>query len=191
MRMFKTRMPTHLSAWCAIFAAVVPVTFLLLSANQVFAGPQSAGTPGLLVTPSTVVLLVGESTSLSAIDETGRPVSNVHWSINPSIAGLNEENGDLLLEGKRSGHAVLTAVANNQTATAVVSILPGSKLPPATVRWSLEPMPGFETLLVMQAVSTSGGPAFYSIEWSSSTNAVVRALAESGQQMWMTHLASN
>lgn len=192
MRMPNTRMPTHSSAWRAIFAiAVSLVTVLLLSANRVFAGPQSGGAPGLLVTPSTLVLLVGENTSLSAVDETGRPVSNVHWSINPSIADLHEENGDVLVEGKQAGRAVLTATANKQTATAVVSVVSGNKLPPATVRWSLQPMPGFQTLLVMQAVPTGGGPAFYSIEWSKSSNAIVRALRESGQQMWMTHLSSS
>ena len=192
MRMPNTRIPTYSPFWRAISAIAVSLVFvLLLSTSRVFAGPQSGITPGLLITPSTVVLLVGENTSLSAVDETGRPLSNVHWSINPAIGELNEEHGDLLLEGKQSGDAVLTAVANNQTATAVVSIVSGNKLPPATVRWSLRPMPGFETLLVMQAVPTGGGPAFYSIEWSSSTNAIVRALGESGQQMWMTHLVSS
>jgi outer membrane protein assembly factor BamB len=192
MRMPNTRMPTYSPPWRATSAiAVFLVLVLLLSANRVFAGPQSGSTPGLLVTPSTVVLLVGENTSLSAVDETGRPASNVQWSISPSIADLHEENGDVLLEGKQSGRAVLTAAANNRTATAVVSVVSGNKLPPATVRWSLQPMPGFQTLLVMQAVPTEGGPSFYSIESSSSTNAIVRALGASGQQMWMTHLVSN
>jgi outer membrane protein assembly factor BamB len=192
MRMPNTRMPTHSSTRRATPAIAVSLVFvLLLSSNRVFAGPQAGAAPGLLVTPSTVVLLVGENTSLSAVDETGRPVSNVQWSISPSIADLSEENGDVLLEGKQSGRALLTATANNRTATAVVSIASGDKLPPATVRWSLQPMPGFQTLLVMQAVPTGGGPTFYSIEWSSSTNAIVRALGESGQQMWMTHLVSS
>jgi outer membrane protein assembly factor BamB len=192
MRMPNARMPTYSRPWRATSAiAVSLVLVLLLSANRVFAGPQSGGTSGLLVTPSTVVLLVGENTSLSAIDETGRPASNVQWSIGPSIALLHEKNGGVLLEGKQSGRAVLTATANNRTATAVVSVVSGNKLPPATVRWSLQPMPGFQTLLVMQAVPTGGGPAFYSIEWSSSTNAIVRALGESGRQMWMTHLVSS
>ena len=192
MRMPKTRMPTHSSAWRPIFAiAVALVTVLLLFANPIFAGPQSSGAPSLLVTPSTTVLLVGDSSALSAVDETGRPVSNVQWSITPSIADLHEENGDVYLLAKQAGRAVLTATANNQSATAVVSVVAGEKLTPATVRWSLQPMPGFQTLLVIQAVPTGGGPAFYSIEWSKSENAIVRALGESGQQMWMTHLASS
>ena len=93
--------------------------------------------------------------------------------------------------GKQVGHAVLTAVANNQSAIAEVSIVSGTKLPPATVRWCLQPMPGFQTLLLIQAVPTQAGPDLYSIEWSNSENAIVRALRGSGQQIWMTHLASN
>jgi hypothetical protein len=50
---------------------------------------------------------------------------------------------------------------------------------------------GFQTLLVIQAVPTGAGPAFYSIEWNGPTNVIVRALEESGQQMWMTHLVSS
>jgi outer membrane protein assembly factor BamB len=192
MRISSTKASTDLSAWRVIFALAISLaTILLLPASRVFAVPQSGDAPSLLVTPSTVVLLVGENAFLSAIDETGRPVSNVHWSINPSVADLNEENGDVLVQGKRSGRAVLTATANNQTATAVVSVVTGNKLPPATVRWSLKPTPGFETLLVMQAVPTGGGPAFYSIEWTKSSTAIVRALRDSGQQMWMTRLSSS
>jgi outer membrane protein assembly factor BamB len=191
MRMPNIRMPAHSFTRPTIFAiAVSLVTVLLLSANRAIAGPQSDGMPGLLITPSSVVLLVGENSSLSAVDETGRPVSAVHWSINPSIVDLHEENGEVLLEGKQAGRAVLTASANNQTATAVVSVVAGSKLPPGTVRWSLQPLPGFQTLLVMPAVPTGGGPAFYSIEWSKASTAIVRALGDSGQQVWMTHLSS-
>jgi hypothetical protein len=148
MRMPNARMPTYSPRWHATSAIAVSLALaLLLSANPVSAGPQSGGKSGLLVTPSTVVLLVGENTSLSAIDETGRPASNVQWSISPSIADLHEENGDILLEGKQSGRAVLTAAVNNRTATAVVSVVSGNKLPPATVRWSLQPMPVFRRFL--------------------------------------------
>jgi outer membrane protein assembly factor BamB len=184
-------MPAHSSTRrITSVVAVSLVNVLLLSADRVFSAPQSGAAPGLLVTPSAVVLLVGENTSLSVVDEAGRPVSNVRWSIKPSIADLHEENGEVLLEGKQPGQAELTAAANNQTASALISIVSGNRLPPGTVRWSLQPLPGFETLLVMPAVPTSGGPAFYSIEWSKSSNAIVRALGESGQQMWMTHLSS-
>jgi hypothetical protein len=78
MRVPNTRTPTHSSTWL-LAIAVSLATVLLLSASRVFAGTQSGGAPGLLVTPSTAVLLVGENTVLSAVEETGRPVSSVHW----------------------------------------------------------------------------------------------------------------
>jgi hypothetical protein len=55
----------------------------------------------------------------------------------------------------------------------------------------LQPIPGFETLLVVQAIPGDNAPAFYSVEWSKSENAIVRALRPSGEQVWMTHLSSS
>lgn len=192
MRRPYTRMPTYPSVCRELSAIAVSfVAGLFLFSIRVFAEPQSGGAANLVVTPSTAVLLVGDYFPLSAVDETGRPLSNVQWSIDPSIADLREEDGEVLVQGKQAGRAVLTAAVNNQIATAAISVVSGSALPPGTVRWSLQPMPGFQTLLVMQAVPTGGGPAFYSIEWSKSSNAIVRALNESGQQRWITHLASS
>ena len=172
MRMPAIKTSVHSPRRRAIFAiALSVVTVLLFSANAATPRSPSQATSGLLITPSTVVLLVGDESSLSAVDETGRPVSNVHWSINPPIADLQEENGEIVLEGKEAGRAVLSATANNQSATAVVSVVSGDKLPAGTVRWSVQPMPGFQTLLVMPAVPTDRGPAFYSIEWSKTATA--------------------
>jgi outer membrane protein assembly factor BamB len=138
-----------------------------------------------------VVLLIGESSTLSAVDGTGHPVSNVQWSINPSLADLHDEDGGIFIEAKQPGRAVLTAAVNNQSATADIAVVSGSDLPPGAVRWSVDPMPGFETLLVSQAVPTGNAPVFYSIEWNKSSNAIVRALSEDGQQLWMAPLSSN
>jgi hypothetical protein len=154
-----SRMPAPLSVRRAIFAIGVSLgTVLLPAANRALAGPRSESLSGLLITPSAVVLLAGETSSLSAIDGTGRPVANVHWSISPPIADLREENGAVFLEGKQPGRAVLTASAGTRDATAVVSVVAGSKLPPGTVRWSLQPLPGFQTLMVMPAVPTGDAP---------------------------------
>jgi len=45
---------------------------------------------------------------------------------------------EMFCGGQASGRAVLTATANKQTATAVVSVVSGNKLPPGIVRWSLQ-----------------------------------------------------
>jgi PQQ-like domain len=178
-------------AWRVVPAmAVYLIAIELFSAIHGFALPQSQTAPMLLVTPSTTAMLMGETSTLSAVDGTGRPVTNVQWSVTPPIADLQEENGEVFVRGKQGGRATLTATANNQSATAVITVVDGGKLAAATVRWSLLPMPGFQTLMVVQAVPTGNGPAFFSVEWSHSENAIVRALSESGQQMWMIHLAS-
>jgi hypothetical protein len=172
--------------FCIMLGLLAPLLFAIRS----FATPQSGNTSGLFITPSTVVLQIGEDSAFSAIDETGRPVSNVEWSIKPPIAELHSDNGEIRIDAKTPGRAVLTATANNQIATAIVAVAPDDKLPPATIRWSLDPTPGLETLLVGQAVPTRGGPTFYSVEWSKSSNAIVRALNNSGQQLWFAHLSS-
>src|SRR5260370_12349257 len=63
----------------------------------------------------------------------------------PPIADLQEENGEVVVRGKQKGRATVTATANNQSATAVIAVVDGGKLGPATVRWSLLPVPGFQT----------------------------------------------
>src|SRR5579862_1681998 len=186
----RSRTVERRSTSCLILSIMLGVFVSALFAIRSFATPQSGNTSGLFITPSTVVLQVDEDSAFSAIDETGRPVSNVEWSVKPGIAELHRDNGEIRVEAKTAGRAVLTATANNQIATAIISVVPDSKLPPATIRWSLDPTPGFETLLVGQAVPTRGGPTFYSVEWSKSSNAIVRALYNSGQQLWVAHLSS-
>jgi outer membrane protein assembly factor BamB len=191
MKVLHTKVVANRLSWRVIstFAACLFASEMLFG-HSAFSQSQTNGVPALLVTPSTITLLAGDTATLSAVDETGRPVANVQWSIQPQIAYLYEQNGEVSVQGIRAGRATLTATANELSATAAVSVVDGDKLAPATVRWSLQPMPGFQTLLVSPTVRVEGGPAFYSLEWSKSENAIVRALRESGQQIWMTHLAS-
>jgi len=92
-----------------------------------------------------LVLLVGEDYALSAVDATGRPVSGAEWALSTPIADFHVENGEAHLDALSAGRATLTATFDGQSASATISILSGSALPPATVRWSLEPTPGYET----------------------------------------------
>jgi hypothetical protein len=190
MCMPTSRIVTHLSAWRSVSRIAFTLLAPFLVATPSFATPQSGSSPGLLVTPSTAVILVGESFGFSAVNETGHPISDVQWSIDSSVAELQDEHGEVRVEGKQPGRAVITATANNQAASAVVSVVSGNKLPPGAILWSLNPISGFETLLVAQAVPTDNAPVFYSIEWSKSSNAIVRALNAAGQQLWMTRLSS-
>src|SRR6266850_788891 len=163
---------------------------ILFGAN--IASAQSAGPPPLIVTPSTLVLLVGEDYGLSAVDAIGRPVSGAEWTISSPIASLHVVDGEVYLDAKTPGRATLTATLGGQSASAALSVLTGPALPPGTVRWTLQPTPGYEALMVFQAFPSNGSSvAFHCIEWSKSSTAIVRALSSTGQQLWMTHLSSS
>src|SRR6267378_6800378 len=70
------------------------ISFVLLSLLLIIllgakiASAQSASSSSLIVTPSTLVLLVGEDYALSAVDATGRPVSGAEWTISAPIVSV-------------------------------------------------------------------------------------------------------
>jgi hypothetical protein len=169
-------------------ALLGPFLALVISVS----GPASAQlqAASLTITPSTLVLLVGETAAVSVVDESGRPVSAVQWTISAPITALHPEDNQIQLDAEQTGRAVLTATVSDSTATAVITVVAGENLPPMTVKWSLDPTPGYETLLLRQAVPSESMPDMYSIEWSKSSNAIVRALGGTGQQLWMTKLSS-
>jgi hypothetical protein len=172
-------------------------TFIFFIIITLFAAPtstraQSSDLPQLLITPSSLTLLVGEDSALSAVDSTGRPALDVRWSLSEPIADLHPEDAEIQLKATTAGRAILTAARDGLSATAVVTVLSGDELPPGTVRWSLDPTPGFATLHVQQTGAGPDSPVdLLSIEWNSSSNAVVRALRDSGQQLWRITLSSS
>jgi outer membrane protein assembly factor BamB len=172
-------------------------TFIFFIIITLFADPtstraQSSDLPQLLITPSTLTLLVGEDAALSAVDSTGRPSLDVRWSLSEPIADLHPEDAEIQLKATTAGRAILTATRDGLSATAVVTVLAGDKPPSGTVRWSLDPTPGFATLHLQQTGAVpDSSVGFYSIEWNSSSNAVVRALRDSGQQLWRITLSSS
>ena len=104
----------------------------MLSTPTAISAPQTPA-PGLLVTPSAATLLVGEPAAFSAVDDSGRPLIDVHWSLDPPLAELHVENGEITLGPKQPGHYVLTATAANQSATATIAIVADAKLPAGTL----------------------------------------------------------
>ena len=140
------------------------------------------------VTPTSVTMLVNDSRNLSVVDSSGSPIKNAEWSISEPVANLGVENGAVSVQALRQGRAIITASTEHGSATAVISIVSGTKFPPATVQWSLQPTPGYESLMTVQSVPTEHRVDFYSIEWSKTSNAVVRALTQGGEQLWRTEI---
>lgn len=151
---------------------------------------QTVSSSSLTVTPSTVVLTIGETANLSVVDGSGRPVSDAQWTVSPLIADITPEGDNMALVARQTGQAVLTAYANNLSATAAVTIVAGQRLPATAVQWSLAPTPGYEPLVLIQAVPSPQSTALYDIEWRPSAPAIVRALQSDGEQLWMTTLTA-
>ena len=90
---------TIISLWCLL--SVCPVSGL--------AAAQTEIVPSLIITPTVVTLLVDESRSFSAIDATGHPVRAAQWSISAPIAELQIDGGEVRVDARHAGRAVLTA----------------------------------------------------------------------------------
>src|SRR6266480_2550494 len=80
----------------------VVLSAALLSTPTAISAPQTPA-PGLLVTPSAATLLVGEPAAFSAVDDSGRPLTDVHWSLDPPLAELHVENGEITLGPEQPG----------------------------------------------------------------------------------------
>ncbi len=141
----------------------------------------------LLVFGGSMVLPLGENGWANAVDESGRPVPDAKWSLSAPVANLRSGDGDIWLQGEHTGRAILTATVGDSSATAVITVLAGAKLPATTVRWSIDPTAGYEALEARQAEPVSRVD-FYSIEWRKSSDTVLRALRFTGEQLWMVHL---
>lgn len=172
------------------WASAIVLFVLLIATSKVGEAKQFGSTGSLTVTPSTVVLTIDGTAELSVIDSSGRPVSDAQWSVSPSIAEIEVENGAVRLRATESGRAVLTAFAENLSAAATVTIVASEQLSATTVQWSLTPTPGYEPLLLRQAEPGDQKAAMYDIEWNASAPAIVRALRPDGEQVWMTRLSS-
>jgi PQQ-like domain len=172
----------------AFFLACLLATLFLSRSLSAREAGQAPVTGAVTVTPSSLAMLVDHSANLSVVDSSGSPIRDAQWSIRPSIADLAVDDGEVTVRALREGRAILTATTQYGSATATISILPGTKFLPATVQWSLEPTPGHESLMTVQSAPTENRVVFYSIEWSKTANAIVRALTEGGEELWRAQL---
>jgi hypothetical protein len=170
------------------FVACALATLFLSRALSAFGMGQASVPSVVTITPSSLAMLVNHSQNLSVVDSSGSRIKDAEWSIRPSIANLTIEDGEVTVQGVREGRAIITASTEYGSATATISILPGTKVPPATILWSLEPTPGHESLITVQSAPTENPVVFYSIEWGKTANALVRALTQGGEELWRTPL---
>ncbi|HWZ96562.1 MAG TPA: IPT/TIG domain-containing protein [Candidatus Dormibacteraeota bacterium] len=143
----------------------------------------------LQITPANANVLVGATQQFTAVDQLGRPRTDVSWSVdNTSIATITTDSSPTLT-GVAAGTITLTASLGTISVNAQVNVLAGTSLPVGTALWSAPLIPGFTTQKIVQAVPTSNGtPDLYAIDQDQNSNVLVRAFASSGQQFWQLAL---
>ncbi len=96
-------------------------------------GPSSR----LRVVPEAAGVLIGSSRTFQVLDEFGLDVPEVVWLVdNPALAEISPDGH--VLTAKAPGSVVLKATAGGMTATAFVTIFPGDRLPPNSIRWKVD-----------------------------------------------------
>jgi hypothetical protein len=98
-------------------------------------------------------------------------------------ADRRNESGNLTLGPIHQGRATVTARVGDRSASAVLTVLEGERLPAGTIEWSLERTPGFETLLAQPSAAATGSFVdLCSIEWKKASPAIVADISE----LWRT-----
>lgn len=148
----------------------------------------SAQIPSLLVTPSKVTVVVGESHIFRAVGPDGRIVRGVHWRVSPVYsADLRTDDEAEVSATIPKGFEVI-ADYQGQAAKALVTVIAGYYLPEGTVRWSVTELPGFKTVKLIPAVPSSNGPDVFAEEVGPS-GSIIRAYTEDGRELWRTALS--
>jgi len=84
----------------------------------------------LLVVPSNVTMLVGETHTFRAVGRDGRMLQNIHWTVSPESAATLTIDGSeaTLLANQISSTVILTAHGAGGSAEARIEIRPGTSL---------------------------------------------------------------
>lgn len=113
------------------------------------------GAPSQLrVVPEEAGMLVGSTRTLQVLDDFGLDVPNVVWQVDNSLLLDVSTDGRHVLTARAPGPVVVTANYGGLTASSLVTIYAGDRLPPNSIRWKVD------SLKVMQTPETT--PLVYS-----------------------------
>jgi hypothetical protein len=112
---------------------------------------RTGSTSKLRVAPEALSVLAGQPRTLQVMDEYG-PVLDVIWRVdNPWIARMADDTN--VLTPLRAGKAVVTAMHGGASASAVVTVHAGDRLPAGTTKWQ-----NGRGVKVIQTPPTAGTP---------------------------------
>lgn len=146
-----------------------------------------AAPTSLQITPGPVTMVVKNSQSFAAVDQTGTRRPDATWSVSDTTIATLATDGSGTLTGVAAGQVTLTATIGTVAGQTQVTVLSGSSPTPGTVLWSAPAINGFTAQKIVQAVPTANGPDLYSIETGNSNNGLlVRAFHSDGTQLWQS-----
>lgn len=156
--------------------ALVFLVFLIASS-------VAAQIPSLLVTPSKVTLVQGQSQTFRAVGADGRLLRDVRWSLSPVYAADLRTGDEAEVSSRTPKQFEIVADYQGNRAVATVTVIAGYKLPEGTVKWSVTELPGFQTGKITPAFPTAGGPDVF-VEEKSATQRFIRAYTDDGRELW-------
>jgi hypothetical protein len=156
--------------------------------------PPLASITSLTLSPSTAVMIVGGTRTLSVADQNGNTVVGAAWNVdNTAVVTLSLDDPPVLT-AVNPGTAHITASISSISAQATVNVvLPsaGGGLPPGTVIWSVAPALGSTPSAILQAVPTSGNtPDLFAVDniVGSGGSSTIHGLTGDGKKLWQTVL---
>lgn len=157
-------------------AGNIALTKMHVTLNVPFPPPAS-----LSISPTNVVVGVGQTQQFSAVDDQGRMRGDATWTVsNSSIATITTDSSPVLT-GVAVGQVTLTAIVQGVQTSEQVTVS-GSALSAGAIEWSTL-QDSYTVQGITPAVPSQDGPGFYDVEYSG-TSSEVRAFTADGQQMW-------
>jgi hypothetical protein len=165
--------------------AVVQVVVAALQSNTV----NFTITDPLMITPTNIGMLVGESRPFQVLDIDGSVLTGVDVQVdNTDILKLDLDSAtqNEIITAQTTGTATLHAVLADRRGKAVVTVYPGSSLPVGALRWDVPTLDGFDARVnnyVRARRVNDGDPDFFVNEFGGTAR--LRAITSDGLQAWI------
>lgn len=169
-----------------IYAASIACLAVAMIGRLAFA----QGSNAILVVPSKITMLVGETHTFRAVGKDGRMLRNVSWSLSSDHDAKLTVDGEegTIQAGQPSSNIVLTANTGDGSAQASIEIRAGDSLPIGAVKWSVTELPGCKTTKITPAVPSAGGPDIY-VQEQCPDGTYVRAITADGIELWRRNIS--
>lgn len=151
-------------------------------------GIQFTVTQPLFVTPSQIMLSVGNTQPIDLVDENGVAVTGATWTLtDASMAQVNPpSNGQpTLLQANAVGVTTLVGSYGDRSAIATVTVLPaGNSLPSGAVLWSAPSLGSYRISKIVGATPGVGTAAFFAEDDGAyGGHGAIRAFDANGHQL--------